>query len=61
MTSKIRNDLLKRTLNDFLKQWPLSAVKKMTLKEYVGLEDPDTFTQCVETRTRRLGSIRGWG
>jgi hypothetical protein len=48
------------TLNDFLKQWPLSAVKKMTLEEYVDIENPETFTQWVETKTRRLGSIKGF-
>ena len=47
-------------LNAFLKQWPLSAVKKMTLEEYVDIENPETFTQCVETKTRSLGSIKGW-
>ena len=46
-------------LNGFLKRWPLSTVKKMTLEEYVDIGNPDTFTQWVETKTRSLGSIKG--
>jgi hypothetical protein len=46
-------------LREFLERWPESAVATMTLPEYVGLKDKDTFTQWVETKTRPLGSIKG--
>lgn len=31
----------------------------MTLEEYVGVNNQDTFCQWVETKTRILGSIKG--
>lgn len=31
----------------------------MTLSDYVGVHDKDTFCQWVETITRKLGSIKG--
>ncbi len=31
----------------------------MSLEEYVGIGNPDTFCQWVETKTRTLGSIKG--
>lgn len=46
-------------LNTFLKQWPLKTIKKMTLKEYVGIRNQNTFCQWVETKTSSLGSIKG--
>lgn len=46
-------------LLDFLDRWPIDRVKKMTLKQYVGIRDRDTFCQWVENRTPILGSIRG--
>ncbi|MEN5171481.1 hypothetical protein ABE427_01900 [Acinetobacter higginsii] len=46
-------------LNNFLNQWPLEKVEKMTLEEYVSTGDPTTFTQWVENRTIELGSISG--
>jgi hypothetical protein len=46
-------------LNEFLEVWPESRVRKMTLGEYVGVEDKNTFTYWIETAMRDLGSIKG--
>jgi len=46
-------------LNDFLKTWSLERVREMSLDEYVNIENPETFCQHVENKTRSLGSIRG--
>lgn len=50
---------LKVLLDQFLDRWTLENVQKMTLKEYVGIDNKDTFCQWVETKTRMLGSIKG--
>jgi len=52
-------DELKQLLDEFLDQWPIENVETMTLQEYVGVGDKYTFCQCVETKTRILGSIKG--
>lgn len=46
-------------LNEFLQKWTIDEIKNMTLKEYVGVGNKDTFCQWVETKTRILGSIKG--
>jgi len=46
-------------LAQFLERWPESAVERLTLPQYVGVRDKDTFTYWVETLTRPLGSIKG--
>jgi hypothetical protein len=49
-----------RELQDaFIERWPLSKVEKITLEEYVGVNNKDTFCQWVETKTKMLGSIKG--
>lgn len=55
----IETEELRTILDEFLARWPESEVERMTLSEYVGLENKDTFCQWVETRTRPLGSIKG--
>jgi hypothetical protein len=50
---------LKNLLDEFLKRWNLDEVQKITLHDYVGLGNKDTFCQWVETKTRPLGSIKG--
>ena len=50
---------LKELLDEFLERWTIDNVQKMTLHEYVGLGNKDTFCQWVETKTRMLGSIKG--
>jgi len=50
---------LKELLDEFLARWTLDAVYKLTLEEYVGVKNKDTFCQWVETKTRMLGSING--
>ena len=47
-------------LTEFLKTWSLERVEKMTIDEFVSLEDKTTFCQFVETKTKDLGSIKGW-
>lgn len=46
-------------LNNFLDEWPISRIEKMTLEEYTDVNNKFTFTQWVENRTIQLGSIRG--
>ena len=50
---------LKELLDDFLDRWTIDYVRNLTLQEYVGLGNKDTFCQWVETKTRMLGSIKG--
>lgn len=50
---------LKEILNDFLNRWTIETIQDLTLREYVGLGNKDTFCQWVETKTRVLGSIKG--
>jgi hypothetical protein len=52
-------DELKELLDEFLDRWTIENVQNLTLKEYVGLGNKDTFCQWVETKTRMLGSIKG--
>ena len=44
---------------EFLKTWPLSRLKKMTLDEYTNLNKSDSFCYWMEKITESLGSI--WG
>lgn len=46
-------------LDQFLDRWTLENVDMMSLQEYVGLKNKDTFCQWVETKTRIHGSIKG--
>jgi len=50
---------LKELLDEFLHRWPLDEVENLTLQDYVGVGNKDTFCQWVETKTRMLGSIKG--
>jgi hypothetical protein len=52
-------DELKELLDEFLDRWTLEKLQNLTLQEYVGLGNKDTFCQWVETKTRMLGSIKG--
>ena len=45
--------------DEFLKEWPASRLKDMTLEEYNQSGDFNTFCNWIETRTEKLGSI--WG
>lgn len=49
----------RKLLDEFLERWPEDKVRKMTLSQYVGVEDKDTFTYWVETKMRDLGSMKG--
>lgn len=50
---------LKELLDAFLERWQPEDIHQMTLQEYVGVGNKDTFCQWVETKTRMLGSIKG--
>lgn len=50
---------LKELLDEFLDRWTITNINELTLKEYVGIGNKDTFCQWVETKTRMLGSIKG--
>ncbi|MCP9494834.1 MAG: hypothetical protein MSG64_10310 [Pyrinomonadaceae bacterium MAG19_C2-C3] len=50
---------LTNLLDSFLERWSLDDVKKMSLQEYVGVNNHDTFCYWVETKTRSLGSFKG--
>ena len=50
---------LKELLDEFLDRWTIENVNNLTLQEYVGLDNKDTFCQWVETKTIMLGSIKG--
>lgn len=50
---------LQGLLDDFLERWQTEDLEHMTLSEYVGVNNKDTFCQWVETKTRMLGSIKG--
>jgi hypothetical protein len=52
-------DELKELLDEFLNRWTIENIENLTLQQYVGLQNKDTFCQWVETKTRRLGSIKG--
>ena len=54
-----KTDKLEELLDEFLNRWQIEDVENMTLQEYVGVENKDTFCQWVETKTRILGSIKG--
>ena len=45
--------------DEFLEVWSIDRIKKMSLNEYVNINNKDTFCQWLETRTRCLGSIKG--
>jgi len=52
-------DEAKELLDSFLERWTIENIEKLTIHEYVGLGNKDTFCQWVETKTRMLGSIKG--
>lgn len=55
----MNTDDLEELLDEFLNRWHIEDVEKMTLQEYVSVDNKDTFCQWVETKTRILGSIKG--
>ncbi|MDN5111279.1 hypothetical protein AB0W31_03125 [Aliarcobacter butzleri] len=46
-------------LNEFLTIWDIKKVKEMKLEKYVSIGDKNTFCQWIETKTQKLGSIKG--
>ena len=45
--------------DSFLQRWPREKLNEMTLEQYISVDDKDTFTYWLETKTRELGSIQG--
>lgn len=45
--------------DEFLARWPREALAELTLEQYVSVNNNDTFTYWLETKTRELGSIQG--
>lgn len=45
--------------DSFLKEWPLSRLRRMTLPEYTAIGQDHTFTAWMERRLDKMGSI--WG
>ena len=50
---------LKELLDACLDRWQPDYIQEMTLEEYVGVNNKDTFCQWVETKMRMIGSIKG--
>jgi len=53
------NDKLEQTWTEFLREWPIERLRRMTVDEYSRAGDTKTFTYWVESRLDQLGSI--WG
>jgi len=49
----------KEILYEFLRRWQIEDLENMSITDYVGIGDKDTFCQWVETRTKELGNIKG--
>jgi len=49
----------KELLNDFLNRWTLENVQQMELRDYVGVNNHDTFCYWLEHKMEKLGSIKG--
>ncbi|MDO6678428.1 AAA family ATPase [Shewanella sp. 4_MG-2023] len=45
--------------DSFVSRWPSEKLEELTLEEYVSVNDQDTFTYWLETKTKDLGSIKG--
>ena len=45
--------------DEFKQRWTLQNVKDMTINQYTGIGDKDTFTYWLESKTEKLISI--WG
>ena len=43
----------------FRKRWPIDTLKAMPIEQYSRVDDKDTFTYWLESKTENLGSI--WG
>lgn len=55
--SNLKKD--REILHSFTNLWTIDKIKSMSLFEYVGIRNKDTFCQWIETKTRTLGSING--
>lgn len=44
---------------EFNEKWPIEKVKNLKLNEFVDINNPNTFCQWVETKTKPIGSING--
>lgn len=56
------NEALKKTQeiwDQFLVEWPINAVKEMTLEQYTQVQNKNSFTYWLEHETRLIADIRG--
>lgn len=53
------NEKLEKTWAEFLEEWPIERLRRMTLDEYTRAGDSKSFTVWMESRLDQLGSI--WG
>jgi hypothetical protein len=49
----------KKLLKSFLKEWPISRIKKMTLEEYSKPGERNSFCYDIEFKTNELANISG--
>ena len=57
-----KNELMSNAIeeqNEFLKEWPIERVEKMTIEEYTNGDRETSFVYWLEKRTENTGSI--WG
>lgn len=54
-----RTEICSEILRQFRGRWNVDEVRQMALDQYVSVGDKDTFCQWLETKTRKLGSIKG--
>lgn len=45
--------------DEFLNRWSITAMKELTLEQYIGIDNKDTFAYWLEHKTSSLGSIKG--
>lgn len=52
---------MRDSLKEFLQQWPINKLEKMTLEEYTNLKDVDNsyFGYWLETKTKSIGTMSG--
>ena len=45
--------------DSFLREWPLNRVEEMSIEQYTNLNREDSFTYWIESKTKRIISIKG--
>jgi len=55
----ITQDEAESLWTDFLSEWPVSRIEKMTLQEYSKVGDKHSLCNWIESKLKELGSIKG--